>query len=421
MKGHYKFRWKQPVTKAQAVCVAGGFLLYIVMEIISLWGSQNVLEEGMGLKRAGPGQGERIYEIVVKGLNQERGDKKLFIDIPVRERRYTKKESEELFERLETELQTLMLSDNDSLNSIMHDLNFINRMDSFGVSVRWDTSNPDLIDSFGTVYNEGLLEGGKEIYITAAVSDGIHRHSYRFKGKVIPPALTIEEKQKAAFKKWADEIDMKQQTADQLTLPDIFEGQPLEYFKPKEESYGILPVLGLALAVLLQIRTQVEKQKRYRLREQQLLLDYSEVVSKLVVYIGAGYTVRGAWERIATGYGEALKNKKQSIRPAYEEMVKTAVQLRSGLPEGRAYNEFGRRCSLQPYIKLAALLEQNQKNGGRQLRNALDLEMSSAFEQRKHAAKKLGEEAGTKLLLPLLLMLLVVMIMIVVPAFLAFY
>lgn len=47
--------------------------------------------------------------------------------------------------------------------------------------------------------------------------------------------------------------------------------------------------------------------------------------------------------------------------------------------------------------------------------------MVSAFEQRKNLAKKLGEEAGTKLLLPLFLMLGVVMIMIVVPAFLAIY
>ena len=47
--------------------------------------------------------------------------------------------------------------------------------------------------------------------------------------------------------------------------------------------------------------------------------------------------------------------------------------------------------------------------------------MVTAFEQRKNLAKKLGEEAGTKLLLPLFLMLGVVMVMMVVPAFLAFY
>ena len=420
MKDQLKIRWKLPVTKIQAACMAGGVLLYAVMEVVSLWSRQNEFEE-YGLKRAGPGQGESIYEVLVKGLDKEQDDKKLLIEIPVRERHYTEEEAEDLFSRLENELETQMLSENDSLNTIKHNLNFKTRLDSFGLSVRWETSDPDLIDSFGTVYNEDLPDGGKEIMIIAAVSDGIHEHGYQFKGKVIPPALTMEEKQKAVFRKWADEIDAMQQTEDALVVPQEFEGQKLKYSKPRDGSYGILPVLGFSLAVLLQVRTQVEKQKAGRLREQQLLLDYSEVVSKLVVYIGAGYTVRGAWDRIAAGYGESLKNGKQTIRPVYEEMVKAATQIKSGLSEGRAYSEFGRRCGLQPYIKLAALLEQNQKNGGRQLRNALDIEMASAFEQRKNAARKLGEEAGTRLLLPLLLMLLVVMIMIVVPAFLAFY
>lgn len=420
MKDRLKIRRRLPVTKIQAACMAGGVLLYAVMELVSVWGRQNVFE-GQGLKRAGPGQGESIYEVLVKGLDKEMEDKKLLIEIPVRERHYTEKEAEELFDKLEKELETQMLSENDSLNNIKHNLNFKTRLDNFGISVRWETSDPDLIDSFGTVYNEELPVGGKELLIIAAVSDGLHERGYQFKGKVFPPVLTMEEKQKADFRKWADKIDTMQQTDDALVLPQEFEGQKLKYFKPKEGGYGILPVLGFAMAILLQVRIQVEKQKEGRLREQQLLLDYSEVVSKLVVYIGAGYTVRGAWERIAAGYGESLKNGKQAIRPAYEEMVKAAAQIKSGLSEGRAYSEFGRRCGLQPYIKLAALLEQNQKNGGRQLRNALDIEMASAFEQRKNAARKLGEEAGTRLLLPLLLMLLVVMIMIVVPAFLAFY
>ena len=102
-------------------------------------------------------------------------------------------------------------------------------------------------------------------------------------------------------------------------------------------------------------------------------------------------------------------------------MCHTISQLKSGMAEGRAYGEFGRRCGLQPYVKLAALLEQNRKTGSKNLKSALELEMVSAFEQRKNLAKKLGEEAGTKLLLPLFLMLGVVMIMIVVPAFLAIY
>lgn len=420
MKKQLDIKWRPPVTKVQATCAVGGIVLYAVLELSTFWGRQDVFY-GEGLKRAGPGQGENIYEVLVKGLDKDQEDKNLLIEIPVRERRYTDKEAEDLFDQLEAQLPAQILSENDSLNTIRQNLNLKTRLDTFGLTVRWETSDPELIDSFGTVYNKDIPEAGKEILILAMVSDGIHQQTYQYKGKVYPPVMTLEEKKKAAFQKWADDLDTKQQTDTSLILPDVFEGQKLKYSKPKEGSYGILPVLGLVLAVLLQVRIQVEKQKKIRLREQQLLMDYSEVVSKLVVYIGAGYTVRGAWERIAAGYRESLKNGRRVMRPAYEEMVHTASQLKSGLSESRAYNEFGRRCSLQPYIKLAALLEQNQKNGGRQLRNALDIEMASAFEQRKNAARKLGEEAGTKLLLPLLLMLFVVMTMIVVPAFLAFY
>lgn len=420
MKKQLNIKWRPPVTKVQAACAAGGIVLYAVLELSTFWGRQDVFY-GEGLKRAGPGQGDNIYEVLVKGLDKDQEDKKLLIEIPVRERRYTDKEAEDLFDQLKTQLPGQILSENDSLNAIRQNLNLKTRLDTFGLTVRWETSDPELIDSFGTVYNKDISEAGKEILILAMVSDGIHQQSYQYKCKVYPPVLTLEEKKKAAFQKWADDLDSKQQTDTSLILPDVFEGQKLKYSKPKEGSYGILPVLGLVLAVLLQVRTQVEKQKKSRLREQQLLMDYSEVVSKLVVYIGAGYTVRGAWERIAAGYRESLKNGRRVMCPAYEEMVHTASQLKSGMSESRAYNEFGRRCSLQPYIKLAALLEQNQKNGGKQLRNALDIEMASAFEQRKNAARKLGEEAGTKLLLPLLLMLFVVMTMIVVPAFLAFY
>jgi 1,4-dihydroxy-2-naphthoate octaprenyltransferase len=46
----------------------------------------------------------------------------------------------------------------------------------------------------------------------------------------------------------------------------------------------------------------------------------------------------------------------------------------------------------------------------------LELEMNDAFEHRKTTARRLGEEAGTKLLLPLFLLLGIVMIIVIVPA-----
>ena len=53
-------------------------------------------------------------------------------------------------------------------------------------------------------------------------------------------------------------------------------------------------------------------------------------------------------------------------------------------------------------------------------RGVLEMEAKDAFEDRKDMARKLGEEASTKLLLPMGMMLGVVLMLIVIPAFLSF-
>ena len=50
----------------------------------------------------------------------------------------------------------------------------------------------------------------------------------------------------------------------------------------------------------------------------------------------------------------------------------------------------------------------------------MEQEAESALEDRKALAKKMGEEAGTKMLLPLMMMLGIVIAIIMVPAILSF-
>ena len=413
-------KWNLPFTKQQAVCIAAGMGLYAAMAITSGLRGGSLSDEG-GLKRAGPGQGETIYDIEVSGLDKKEQHRKVPVRIPVSERRYSEKEAKKLFEQLKPRLEKEMLGDNESFAAIRSNLNLKKSLGEYGVKLRWESDNPELVDSLGGVHNETTKEKGESAVLRVSASDGRHEYTYEFHLTVYPPFLTPEEQAADKFLTWAGKEDLKQQTEDSLILPTIYDGQKLNYYLPKDGSYRLFPVLGLVMAALLHIKKGVDKQNQAKKREQQLLFDYSEVVSKLVVYIGAGLTVRGAFERISAGYEAGIREGKRETRPAYEEMLKTVSQLNSGVSEGRAFGEFGRRCGLQPYLKLSTLLEQSQKNGSRQLRQALELEMVSAFEQRKNLAKKLGEEAGTKLLLPLFFMLAVVMVMIVVPAFLSFY
>ena len=103
----------------------------------------------------------------------------------------------------------------------------------------------------------------------------------------------------------------------------------------------------------------------------------------------------------------------------YEEMAITLREMQGGVSEAEAYERFGKRCGNTTYVKFGTLLSQNLRKGSKGLSDVMRMESIQAFENRKSTAKRLGEEAGTKLLVPMIGMLAVVFIMVMVPAFLS--
>ena len=146
-------------------------------------------------------------------------------------------------------------------------------------------------------------------------------------------------------------------------------------------------------------------------------MDYPEIVNKLSLYMGAGMTIRNAFVKMGEDY---KKNRKERRRYVYEEILITCNELQSGRSESDAYDHFGRRCQVSVYMKLCTLLSQNIRKGSNDLLHMLRQEADNAFAERKNLAKKLGEEAGTKLLLPMMMMLCIVMVLIMIPAYFSF-
>lgn len=371
------------------------------------------------LQRASHGEGELLYEVMVRELGEE--GREIPVTIPVRDRQYSDEEAKALYNTVLPELTDRILGGNESLEAVRGDLDLVRVLEPYGLTVRWESENTELVDSFGTVVNSGVSEEGETVWLKAVLTDGAHTQEYDIRVTVMPPVLNRDEQLKEKIMEACRRLDTRQKTEKELLLPEEVDGKKLSYYRERDTDYTVIPFLGVLLAFLWAAREKMKEQNAKKQREQFLLLDYSEIVSKFMVFISAGMTIRTAWERIVVGYENTIQGGTRKPRPAYEEMCHTISQLKSGMAEGRAYGEFGRRCGLQPYVKLAALLEQNRKTGSKNLKAALELEMVTAFEQRKNLAKKLGEEAGTKLLLPLFLMLGVVMVMMVVPAFLAFY
>lgn len=104
----------------------------------------------------------------------------------------------------------------------------------------------------------------------------------------------------------------------------------------------------------------------------------------------------------------------------YEEVAYTCFEMKNGISESQAYERFGKRCQLPEYIRLGSVLSQNLKKGSKGLTELLESEAASSMNERKNHAKKIGEQAGTKLLLPMVMMLGIVLVILMVPAFLSF-
>ena len=96
------------------------------------------------------------------------------------------------------------------------------------------------------------------------------------------------------------------------------------------------------------------------------------------------------------------------------------LSVENGVTEEQVYQEFGRRCKRMQYRRLGFLLSVHLKQGNSRLLAILSQEADSAQEDERNLARKAGEEAGTKLLLPMMLMLLVIMFLILAPAYMDF-
>lgn len=290
-----------------------------------------------------------------------------------------------------------------------------------------------LMDSDGTLHNETLAPGTVVTgYLSLIMSTDIvpenvdgeakylktqyHSAPYRIYVGIVPRELSRYESLLLQLQQAITAEDEGSLGENMLSLPTEIDGQRIYYSEHEDRSYLLLPLLGVIAAMAIYMRQGQARRTEKKQREALLMLDYSELVSKLMVYIGAGLTVRNALETISQHFDALIARGIKADRPLYQELRTMIIQFRRNMPESEIYLSFGRRVNLKPYTKLVSLIEQNRMNGARNLRAMLELEMEDAFEQRKTTARRLGEEAGTKLLLPLFIMLGIVMIIVIVPA-----
>ena len=337
----------------------------------------------------------------------------------------TEKEAKDFLKQAEAEIDATFYMEGENADHVTLDVQPQKSYQNGMVQAEWYFDNYEVINEDGVLNEEQLNEDAVDkkegVLLCAAVmlSCEEYEEEYQFYFRVYPRPLGEKE---ALLRQIALEIRGEQENRGKtyLELPQECRGVTLTWKRPKQY-IGIKIVIFVILGGgLLMVHKREKKKEEEKQRKELLELDYPEIVGKLTVLLGAGMSVKQAWNKISAQYCDKMQKKQQNLHPGYEEMVKTNREICDGLSERAAYQKFAERTGIPMYRRFVRLLLQNLSKGSAGLYTLLEQETENAYIQRRNFAKKRGEEAGTKMLFPMVLMLAIVMAIVLVPAVVSF-
>ncbi|MDY3250743.1 MAG: secretion protein F [Candidatus Choladocola sp.] len=397
--------------------------IFLTICCFFFFGGEKGTTEMKLLGRPGYGEGDRKEELSVQIEGEEEVQE---LEITVQERKYTDQEKQEMMAHALEELEALLPGENDSLDEVRGDLVFPKSMENGAVTVSWMTIPYGIIDEDGKLLGSED-ENGMLVEIQGTLTCAGMETVHTVYAKVFPPDLPEQERLRQSIRREVELADAQESHTKTLELPEEVDGRALLWQKSSENPFLSILALTMVAAVCIYFQMDNEVHKKAEARKAQLLLDYPDLMWKMTMLLGAGLGIKGTFSRIseeylrkkAEGSGKFGKGK-EKIRYVYEEITYACYEMRSGIPESQAYERFGKRCQLPEYIRIGSVLSQNLKKGAKGLTAMLETEAESSLNDRKNHARKIGEQAGTKLLLPMVLMLGIVLAILMVPAFLSF-
>ena len=374
---------------------------------------ESKLAEGAQLERNEWGAGN--YSVILQARDEESGWQREMV-LEVKERRLTKKEREEMFRQIEERLPELIKGDNQDLAHIKTDLNLISEVPEFPATISWVTGSKR-IDRSGKVDRKELLECEEWTEVTAVVTYLDEQINVTYPVCLLPEVLSAEESFFRNLNEVVAQTDAETAEDSFVSLPESLEQKSIVWEEVQRSSAPWILFLTVFAALLIVKDADKDLERRRSEKQKQLLMSYPDLVSKLRLYLSAGVTMKNTFFYLMKDY-ERRSSKGTNF--LCQELRLLCNRFENGVSEEKAYEEWGRRCADMNYRKLSLLLITNLRQGNRQILQVLEAEEENAREQRKQQARRLGEEAGIKLLFPMLLQLLVVMFLILIPAYMDF-
>jgi tight adherence protein C len=169
-------------------------------------------------------------------------------------------------------------------------------------------------------------------------------------------------------------------------------------------------VLGLGLGILVPIALIKDLHGKVQKREQQILMELPELLSKMMLLVGAGETVQRALLHCVERKGADTEH------PLYRELRQTVAEWESGYSFQQAFEHLSKRCGIQEMTVFTTTVLLNMRRGGSDFVMALRELSQTLWGKRTSISRTRGEQASSKLVFPMALILLTVIVLVGAPA-----
>lgn len=395
------FRYRQISILFAACMILGLFFLLLTKEKI---GQELIFE------RKATGKGAIEIPLLLKND----GESSEYL-LTIQERQYTEQEWQREQKEAEQYIEKVMKGNNPSFDQVSESLVFPKRMPGSGIKITCTPKKHKWIRENGEVDLSEIGKEGKITEVEVRFCYGDREISRIYPIRLIPKEKREEEQLYEAAVEEIQKAESKQPEQKQVKIPTQIGSYTITKIEKSEKQKKVLLVFCIIAAILLIAQEEQQIKEKTKERKEQMLRDYPEFIYQLVLLLGAGMTLKGAFQRISANYLMDKENG-QELHYVYEEITTAVYEFQAGIPEDRVYQNLSIRMELLPYRRIMELLIQNLKKGTQDLLFLLEREETTAFEMRKEEAKRRGEEAGTKMLMPMILLLVSVLVLILYPA-----
>ena len=382
------------------------FNLVVLFSVISCQSNKYIVSEYYIEKNDIGGEQKEI------SVQTEIDGQKRNTDIIVPERKYNEKEILYQTEKVKKYIYSHYLGNNKSSDNVTKNLSLVRKVDGSMFNISWTSSNENIVADDGKVECEKITEL-ESVELTAVLMYEQYKEKLKFNITVHPVKRKEEESIWDEWRKLFEKSIENTKSFKYIKLPDKVGGKNVRYSVDRYKGLFKTACIAMLMFIVVPLMAEYAAKNKVAEREKQLKLAYPEMVEKFVLLINAGLPVKNAWIRVA----ETRKTKNDKVDYLTEEMLLTKNQMDNGISEEKAYEMFGRRIGILTYMKFSTLLVQNLKKGTANLINILEYESADIFNERKENAKILGEEASTKLLVPMVLMMAIIFAVILYAAF----